>query len=456
MAGKIDPTSCREITGQDLIGLGFEPGPYFKEVLERASAEQLSLEQARQLADRLKPPPVLPLQHPAPYTVFADPENEEEQANIDAVVDSFNELVKTPTIIRGAIMPDACPAGPRGTIPVGGVVAARDAIHPGMHSADVCCSLMVTVVDGVTPAGLLDAVDAVTHFGPGGRDHAYQLSPDLLHRCRDNRFTRDPETLRVAGSHLATQGDGNHFAFVGTLRSTGQTALVTHHGSRGFGARIYKEGMRVAEAYRQQLSPATLKQNAWIPASSEEGQEYWEALMLARRWTKLNHEFIHVLAVKRAGATPYAVHFNEHNFVFRDGDTYYHAKGATPVHTPHMVDNTGLQIIPMNMGQPVLLVRGEWDDASMGFAPHGAGRNLSRGAHRRKLGDKPVEEILAEETAGLDVRFKCGTPDITELPSAYKDAGSVVRDIAKHGLAEIVDYIDPYGSIMAGDIPRGR
>ena len=52
-------------------------------------------------------------------------------------------LMKTPTIVDGAIMPDACPAGPNGTIPVGGVAVAKNAIHPGMHSADICCSVML-------------------------------------------------------------------------------------------------------------------------------------------------------------------------------------------------------------------------------------------------------------------------------------------------------------------------
>ena len=67
-----------------------------------------------------------------------------EQANIDYVRQSMQLLMRTPTVVAGAIMPDACPAGPLGTIPVGGVVATRNAIHPGMHSADICCSVMLT------------------------------------------------------------------------------------------------------------------------------------------------------------------------------------------------------------------------------------------------------------------------------------------------------------------------
>ena len=41
----------------------------------------------------------------------------------------------------------------------------------------------------------------------------------------------------------------------------------------------------------------------------------------------------------------------------------------------------------------------------------------------------------------------------SELPSSYKKADTVVEQIKKYDLAEIVDYIDPFGCIMAGDIP---
>jgi hypothetical protein len=39
------------------------------------------------------------------------------------------------------------------------------------------------------------------------------------------------------------------------------------------------------------------------------------------------------------------------------------------------------------------------------------------------------------------------------LPSGYKRADAVVRQIKDYGLAEIEDYIDPFGCIMAGDLP---
>ena len=40
--------------------------------------------------------------------------------------------------------------------------------------------------------------------------------------------------------------------------------LVTHHGSRAPGAALYDKGMKVADRFRQDISPETLKENAWI------------------------------------------------------------------------------------------------------------------------------------------------------------------------------------------------
>ncbi len=75
--------------------------------------------------------------------------------------------MRVPTVEKGAIMPDACPSGSAlGTIPVGGIVATKNAIHPSFHSADICCS--VAILGDVDPKAMLDAAMEQTHFGPGG------------------------------------------------------------------------------------------------------------------------------------------------------------------------------------------------------------------------------------------------------------------------------------------------
>lgn len=64
------------------------------------------------------------------------------------------------------------------------------------------------------------------------------------------------------------------------------------------------------------------------------------------------------------------------------------------------------------------------------------------------------EETLCFRQAAYDIRFYSGKIDMSELPSAYKNADSVAKQIESRGLAKIEDYIDPFGCIMAGDQPK--
>lgn len=447
------------ITGNDLISLGFKPGKWFKEAIDHVNKYELT-EDA--MLEYLKMSEPVEIPHIALHekhvefheNIIADSEIENQNKN--AVVETMKVLMKTPTVVSGAIMPDACPAGPIGTIPVGGVVVTKNAIHPGMHSADICCSVMLTNLGKINPKTVLDMAETITHFGPGGRPRGkqFELPQFLVDEFLANPFLSSKEALSMAKEHLGTQGDGNHFLYVGTSKASGDTVIVTHHGSRGPGAMLYKAGMKVAEDFRLKLSKETLPQNAWIPADTEEGINYWNALQVMRKWTKQNHIVIHDKIIEALGINVIDRFWNEHNFVFKDGDLFYHAKGATPMDSKFMPDITGPKIIPLNMSQPILLVDGGTTETNLGFAPHGAGRNLSRGKHKASKAGKTEKQIFTEETQGIDARFFSKVIDISELPSAYKNAGDVKKQIEQFNLAKVVDEILPYGTIMAGDMEK--
>lgn len=444
------------ITGKDLIANGYKPGRWFAAALDEINAGEITEERIRYICNRLTPPPTLALSpEPAPFQVnlLVDTELEEQQRA--GLEESFGLLMHTPTLRAGVLMPDACEAGHTGTIPVGGVAVAEGAIHPGMHSADICCSMFVTIVDDLAPKDLLDELHKITHFGPGGRqDRRFTLPPDLLSRMQTNQFLNHPKILAAAHEQLGTVGDGNHFQSVGTLGD--KVVLTSHHGSRGVGAILYRSGLRCAEQFRQHLSPDTLPINAWIPMNTKEGEAYWEALQIVRTWTRLNHQVLHDAAIGALEGSIVDRFWNEHNFVFRENDLFYHAKGATPIHRSFLPDSDGRMIIPLNLVDPILIVEGERTHNNLGFAPHGAGRYVSRRTHRRNRFTEGNSEtqIFAEETAGIDMRFYSGHIDITELPSAYKSSDSIRRAIHKFNLARVVDQITPFGCIMAGDWQR--
>lgn len=480
------------ITGQDLIDAGWEPGPAIGEMLAKAAEyEARGITDAKYVLKLLKrdfvpPPPKLQMRgKAAPFSEAIRPETKEEKENVAAVRKKMDELLKTPVITRGAIMPDACPASMgKAVIPVGGAIAVENAIIPSAHSADVCCSMFATFYHPRSVvASELDALGSATRFGPGGRhmdDLVYH--PVLDEDVWDNKFLTG--LYDWAKVHIADQGDGNHFAYIGEVDVTPALAarllqagqpglagkleqaldgkesvalrvLVTHHGSRGLGAKLYRRGQAAAVKHCARVANHVPNAAAWLDAGSDVGREYWEALQYVGRWTKANHQAIHARFVERIGGEAVAEFGNEHNFVWKRGDTYLHGKGATPA----WKDDDGnplLGLIPLNMAEPILMVLGKDNDEFLSFAPHGAGRNVSRTALKRRFPDEAsVRNAIRHSTKGIDVRWFCGDADLSETPVAYKNADQVTAQIEEFGLADVIARIRPLGCIMAGQKRRG-
>ena len=480
------------IDGTDLIDAGWQPGREIGEALKIAAEYE-----ARGISDKkylLKllardvpksSPKLAPRDAAAPLGEAIAATCQLDEENIGKVRKTMGELLRMPRISRGAIMPDACPVGGGpATIPVGGAIAVENAIIPAAHSSDICCSMYATFFDaGGTEVGtLLDQVMDSTRFGFGGRKvdelvHHPVLDEDVW----ENKFLQGLE--HHARIHMADQGDGNHFAFLGKVR-LGDTAitalsaaghssiagamrahgmpfeshvLVTHHGSRGLGAQLYKRGQKAAEKHTRKIADRIPSAAAWIDFDTATGEEYWEALQYVGRWTKANHQSIHARFLERSGGCRVAEFGNEHNFVWRRGDQFLHGKGATPAWR----DDAGrplLGLVPLNMASPILMVLGRDNDEFLSFCPHGAGRNISRTATLRPFRQKDgaldgrrVAEAIAAATEGIDVRWYHGKADLSESPLGYKSAAQVKAQIQHFGLAEIVAEIEPLGSLMAGD-----
>jgi len=478
----------KRLTSHDLIAAGYEPGPIFKILFEKIGEYEArgikDPKYALKLLKRDCGEPVKKLKKRAEAISFSEaisPANKEERDNVEKVRRQMNQLLRTPIISSGVILPDACPSGmAEAVIPVGAAVVAENAIIPSAHSADICCSMYATFYDERrSVASELDDLKSVTNFGPLPRAREEAIhDPVLDEDVWNNPFLKGLENR--ARMHLADQGDGNHFAylgemtvtpgFIGILKLTGHVdlaerlepadpcesrklrVLVTHHGSRSIGAHLYKRGQIAAEKHTAKVAEGIPKAAAWLDATSDVGRDYWDALQYISRWTLANHKAIHRRFLEKIGGSAIAEFGNEHNFVWKRGNLFYHGKGATPA----WKDDLGrpkLGLIPLNMAEPILMVLGADNEEFLSFAPHGAGRNMSRTALMRRFPEEADRaRVLAESTAGIDVRWFSGKPDLSESPIAYKNADEVKRQIGEFGLAEVIAEIHPLGCIMAGHI----
>ena len=102
----------KKITGDTLIGMGFRPGKWFGAAIEHANATGLRGPELKTYLDGGAPQIIDPHPAPLPYHQNLHAETEDEIANVESVQQTMQKLMTVPTVVKGAVMPDACPAGP--------------------------------------------------------------------------------------------------------------------------------------------------------------------------------------------------------------------------------------------------------------------------------------------------------------------------------------------------------
>jgi tRNA-splicing ligase RtcB len=376
----------------------------------------------------------------APYRIWG------EGLEPDAV-QQLKNACKLPVAVAGALMPDAHVGY---GLPIGGVLATRDAVIPYAVGVDIACRMKMTVLD--LPVGTLDddqprltrAIERETRFGVGGSFKARRRHDVMDDDWRVSKVTADLKDR--AWSQLGTSGSGNHFVEFGQLRVMNDAvglpageylALLSHSGSRGTGAQIAAHYSKVAMKAHPEL-PRELMHLAWLDLASEAGQEYWAAMELMGRYAAANHALIHQHIARALGVTVRLDLENHHNFAWRerhrlpdgsDADVIVHRKGATPA-GPGV-----LGIIPGSMGTPGYVVRGKGSAAALNSAAHGAGRRMSRTKAKQTFTWEAAQAFLRDRgvtliSAGLD-----------EVPMAYKDIDRVMA--AQRDLVETLARFQP-------------
>jgi len=97
-------------------------------------------------------------------------------------------------------------------------------------------------------------------------------------------------------------------------------------------------------------------------------------------------------------------------------------------------------LIPGSMGTRSYVVRGLGNSAAYESAPHGAGRNFSRGEARRRF----TAADLTEAMKGVEWRSDIAEQLVDEIPGAYKSIDQVMEDardlvMVDHELRQILN-----------------
>jgi tRNA-splicing ligase RtcB len=360
--------------------------------------------------------------------------------------------MKLPVTVAGALMPDAHQGY---GLPIGGVLATKNAVIPYGVGVDIGCRMCMTLYD--LPVTMLenkkeDLKKMLLHntmFGQATfkkpKDH------QIFDRSEFSEIKIIREMKERATQQIGSSGGGNHFVefgVVGILNpiseynlAPGQyVAVLSHSGSRGLGANIAGYYTKVAMDICK--LPQEAKHLAWLDLDTEAGQEYWLAMNLAGDYASACHHQIHERMAIGLRETPLAMIENHHNFAWKEKDNHgneiiVHRKGATPA------GKGVLGIIPGSMATPGFIVRGKGLAESINSASHGAGRTMSRTKAKQSILPGQVNKFL--KAAGVEL-IGAG---LDEAPMAYKDIHQVMN--YQKDLVEVLGSFMPKIVRMCGD-----
>ena len=457
------------VTGKELLALGLPEGRVIGIALELINQKSIHLGGFHENVSQLLKSPEQYLNHPeyAPLAeVLIAPKDDvlllRETPDIYKVygaegieqgaLNQIETAMRLPVAKAGALMPDAHQGY---GLPIGGVLATENAVIPYGVGVDIGCRMCMTIYD-IPASTLNDRKEDLkkmlvrnTKFGKATFKN--QKDHKVLENELFNEIPLIGQLKDRAATQIGTSGGGNHFVEFGITEIEDENnefglakgpylALLSHSGSRGFGANIARHYTKLAMESRK--LPHEARHLAWLDLDTELGQEYWLAMNLAGDYASACHHQIHDRMAVGLRATPVAQIENHHNFAWKEknknGDEIIvHRKGATPA------GKGVLGIIPGSMTAPGYIVRGKGNKTSINSASHGAGRAMSRTQAKNSLNkDAVIDHINA---AGVEV---IGS-GLDEAPMAYKDINKVME--SQKELVDVVGSFLPKIVRMCGD-----
>jgi tRNA-splicing ligase RtcB len=358
------------------------------------------------------------------------------------------------TADRAALMAD----GHLGyAVPIGGVVAYKDAISPSGVGFDIACGNKAVRLDmpgaelRANIATIMDEVWSTISFGVGRKNPERVEQPAMLQAGYPGWELEATAPLRhKANSQLGTVGSGNHYVDLFT-DELDRVWVGVHFGSRGFGHGVATWFLKAAGAQDgMEVEPCVLS------AASDLGEQYLRGMALAGEYAYAGRDWVCDRVARLLGAPVVESVHNHHNFAWReehDGEMYWVVrKGATPAF-PGQKGFVGGTMTE----QAVILEGVESEESKLALysTVHGAGRVMGRreatGIVNHKTGEvkrepKVTREMMAAAVSSAKVELRGAGVD--ESPHCYKRLPEVLD--AHRETTRVLHTLTPVGVAMAG------
>jgi tRNA-splicing ligase RtcB (3'-phosphate/5'-hydroxy nucleic acid ligase) len=456
-----------------------------------------------------------------PGIIFADDQLIEKMKQ-DRTLNQCANVAHLPGIYNYAI---TLPDGHEGYgFPIGGVAATdynEGVISPGGVGYDINCGVRLLTTNlsesDVRPhlAALTTAIFRNVPSGLGSCRKDFKLNmhelehlitegvswavkkglgrPEDIKHCEERGCMEGANPDKVSSKakqrglpQSGTLGSGNHFLEIGKVDKIfdkkvaktfgvtheGQVTVMIHCGSRGLGHQTCSDYLHVMERAVQKYNISIPdRELACAPATSNEAQDYYQAMACAVNYAFVNRQVItHWVrqsfeeVLKRSADDfgldlVYDVAHNiakseEHTIEGKRTKVWTHRKGATRCFPPEHKDvpadyrSVGQPvIIPGSMGTSSWLLVGTHKamELSFGSTAHGAGRMMSRSAAKRRFWGGDIKQEL--EGRGIVVRAASSLVLAEEADPAYKNVDNVVEVSDRAGIAKKVVRLVPLGVV---------
>jgi tRNA-splicing ligase RtcB len=339
-------------------------------------------------------------------------------------------------------------------VPIGGVVAYKDAISPSGVGYDIACGNKAVLVDlpghelRANIERIMDDVWNTVSFGVGRRNNER-----VEHALFEGDAWKTPPAAplkEMAHQQLGTVGSGNHYVDLFTDEQD-RVWIGVHFGSRGLGHKIATWFLQKAGAKDgMDVEPCV------IPASTDLGAQYIECMHLAGAYAYAGRDWVCQRVARILGAEIVEEVHNHHNFAWREThqgeELWVVRKGATPAFPGQK------GFVGGTMGETSVILEGVENESakhSLYSTVHGAGRVMGRmeakGKVDRKTGQvvrqgRVSTEMMHEwvSRAGVELRGA----GLDESPHCYKRLDEV---LSEHGdSVHILHTLTPVGVAMAG------
>lgn len=384
-----------------------------------------------------------------PLLVFGEPDSRTRAQIVRCLED--------PRAVAGVLCADAHVGY---AMPVGGVVAYREAVSIEGVGVDIACGIKAVRTDAdwhaIAPRLPVILDDIARHVSFGiGRSNPTPIDHPLF----DDPVWREIKPLaalrRMAEEQLGTVGGGNHFVDL-LLDEEERVWIAAHFGSRGLGFRIAKGFLALAHgrSFDSVIPEDIDRKPTVLDLTTQLAQDYWRAMTLAGAYAYAGRDYVVEQVRRILGAAILEVVHNHHNFAWREewqGETLIVVrKGATPAFPGQR------GFVGGSMADHAAIVEGQAtpeNEQALHSTVHGAGRILSRREAKGKLRKGKVirpgrvsRAMMEEANRRFGVLVRGG--DVDESAHVYRKLRPVLA--AHLGSIEVVRWLRPVGVVMAG------